>query len=148
MRPYLSHLGYFAEAFDTPDILFKEAHENLDDIDFDTMVGMGLSGSLVVPLLAREFGVNFAIIRKKGESTHDDGQFVGNIGHKWIFVDDFIEQGNTLRTVTKAVRDIEQDFYQMYTNDSQVKCVGAYLYGTPHGATFLPNRTLLTKYAL
>lgn len=96
--------SYFSEAFDDDsDTLVKTARTLLKDVDFDTMVGTGLSGSLVIPVLARAFDVNFAIVRKE-PSPHDSSLVVGRIGQRWLFVDDFVSGGETRRRVKEAVK--------------------------------------------
>lgn len=100
-----SNNGYFADALaDDPSALVRWAEAELRYVDFDTMVGTGLSGTLVVPLLARALGKHFAIIRKPDERSHSRGQiYHGTIGRRWIFVDDFISTGATRGRVILAV---------------------------------------------
>ena len=108
---YSSHASYMDPAFgDLNDI----AHNMLKAFDtypadiygpmpyFDTIVGTGLSGSLVVPHLGRAFGLHWAIVRKN-DGSHSSSQIEGNIGQRWIFVDDFIYSGKTLNRVQSVV---------------------------------------------
>ena len=64
------------------------------------LVGMGLSGAMIVPALAVQMDWPFAIVRKANESTHSylsvEGEFSFN---QYIFVDDFVSEGNTFATV-------------------------------------------------
>lgn len=115
---YKSHSFWLNEAFRDINGVVDKARETLEAVDYDTMVGTGLSGSLVIPVLAREFGKYFAIVRKD-ESRHSDMDIEGQIGHKWIFVDDFIGSGRTRRTVKSSVVGVtgNPDLY-----------VGTYLY--------------------
>jgi orotate phosphoribosyltransferase-like protein len=115
---YKSHAFWLNEAFRDMDGVVNKARETLENVDYDTMVGTGLSGSLVIPVLAREFGKYFAIVRK-GEQRHSTIEVEGQIGHKWIFVDDFISSGDTRNRVKNAVRGVtgNPDLY-----------VGSYLY--------------------
>jgi len=101
--PFNSYFG--AEAFVTPtEVLAARAAHALGAYDYDTMVGTGLSGALVVPLLARALGKHFAIVRKDAESTHSCNQIEGRIGRRWVFVDDFIVSGTTFSRVWQAVK--------------------------------------------
>lgn len=77
-------------------------------VDFDTMVGTGLSGALVIPTLARKMGKFFFIVRKD-ETTHSTKSGEGRIGRKWIFVDDLVYSGATHRRVRKAINAIFED---------------------------------------
>lgn len=102
---YKSHSYWLLDAFRDMDRVVDKARETLSRVDYDTMVGTGLSGSLVIPVLAREFGKYFAIVRKD-ERRHSDLDVEGVIGHKWIFVDDLISLGATRKRVKAAVRGV------------------------------------------
>ncbi len=103
--------------------IVKQASQTLDPLEFDSMVGTGLSGAMVIPLLAYVFDKPFAIIRKETDvDNHSCEKFEGVIQGRWLFVDDFIASGHTLRTVTAAVRDIVGERNKLIT------CVGAYQY--------------------
>lgn len=115
---YKSHAYWLNEAFRDINGVVEKARKTLETVDYDTMVGTGLSGSLVIPVLAREFGKYFAIVRKD-EQRHSDMEVEGRIGHKWIFVDDFISTGATRRTVKSAVKSV--------TNNDDIY-VGTYVY--------------------
>jgi len=73
---------------------------------FDTMVCRGMSGNLVVPIMARTMRKNYLAIRKLGENSHDDGRCVGKLGARWIFVDDFIDSGKTFREAYGSMKKI------------------------------------------
>jgi orotate phosphoribosyltransferase len=128
--------SYFEEAFGSESTLIANAEIALDHVDFDTMVGTGLSGSLVIPVLARHFGVNMAIVRKE-YTPHDDSRIVGRIGHKWLFVDDFISTGSTRIKVIDAVEDVTSQGirtwneyrYQYDIKSFPTTYVGTYEYG-------------------
>lgn len=104
-RPRLlrDHTGYLERAFEEPEQLEAAARERLAKVDFDTMIGRGLSGTLVIPWLARAMGKHWAIVRKPGESSHSTRRVEGVIGQRWIFVDDFISSGQTRRETRAAI---------------------------------------------
>jgi len=119
--------SYFSMAFDDPEKILAPARKALATVTFDTVVGTGLSGALVVPIFAREFGTNFAVVRKPGESNHDIGSIVGRVGDRWLFVDDFIASGATLRRVKAVMADLRQGTWGDPAGiDSEY--VGAWLY--------------------
>lgn len=101
--------GYFGSAFGSAEELCQNAERTLRglNIDFDSMVAIGLSGHMVLPTLARHFDVPFLALRKQGTYTHDDygiGKYGrGEIGKRWVLVDDFICSGETVRTAKKQV---------------------------------------------
>jgi len=90
---------------------YKEAIQDLTLVvkkhNIDTLVGIGLSGALVVPKLAEAVGANWLIIRKEGEITHGTQMGVGVLGERWLFVDDFIATGKSFRMVYKQVNAIQ-----------------------------------------
>lgn len=120
---YRSHASWLNEVFRDMDRVVDKARKTLKDVDYDTMVGTGLSGSLVIPVLAREFGKYFAIVRKD-EKRHSMMEVEGQIRRKWIFVDDFVSSGDTRNRVKDAVK--------LATGNPDLY-VGSYLY---HPNTF------------
>ena len=97
---------YFDQAvFDLSGVL-EAAQRDLANVEFDTLVGTGFSGGIVIPSLALAMGKNFVLIRKEtDDSHHGRGRLVGSLGERWIFVDDFISSGATR---TRVVEKIEQ----------------------------------------
>lgn len=97
--------SYLSAAFDNPTVI-EDRFLNSVDVPFDTIIGTGLSGCLIVPILARSLNVNWAIVRKD-DSSHSVNMVEGKVGDSWIFVDDLIETGNTLKRCIKLVNDLE-----------------------------------------
>lgn len=122
--------GYMNRAYD-PELVIINAREQLADVDYDTMVGTGVSGAIMVPQLARELGKNWLIIRKPTDKSHSDLPAEGMLGDRWIFVDDFIDFGGTKRMVLTAVEEIVKD-YGYYATEDPVTYVGDYLYQRLH----------------
>lgn len=129
MRTFATY--YFDEAIrDLPGVI-ETAKERLDGVDFDTMVGTGFSGGIVIPALALSMGKKFVLIRKEGDdSHHGGGKLVGQLGGRWIFVDDFISTGRTrervIRKIASAVYDtrvtttmVGQYMYQRYWGEEE-----------------------------
>lgn len=121
------------DAFEDPTVLVRRFREALHKAgihpnDFDTLVGTGISGTLVVPVLARALGKDFLIVRKPGDSHHHgsavaEGNF--NDSGKWLFVDDGIGTGTTYSRIRTVVNKLA------YSNGLPDKFGGAYLFG--HG---------------
>jgi orotate phosphoribosyltransferase len=89
--------------FDLPEVI-ETAKERLADVEFDTLVGTGFSGGVVIPSLALALGKKFVLIRKEtDDSHHGKGQLLGELGDRWIFVDDFVSSGVTRKRVIEKV---------------------------------------------
>ena len=114
---------YMDEAvFQLPRVL-KQAQEDLADVDFDTLVGTGFSGGLVIPALALAMGKKFVLIRKEtDDSHHGRGELLGDLGQRWIFLDDFTSSGKTRRRVIEKIEEAAERCFMETT------MVGQYMY--------------------
>ena len=132
-KVYRKHTNYFKKAFDDLAVIADKMLETCaGHVEFDTLVGTGLSGTLVVPYLGRAFGAHWAIVRKD-QNHHDYGPVVGEIGQRWLFVDDFVSMGTTLRRVQSAIDRLERREWDTYaqcyqTTPFPTKYVGTYQY--------------------
>lgn len=98
--------GYMDKALFNLDSVLRRAKKDLLDVDFDTLVGTGFSSGVVIPALALRMKKKFVLIRKDNDdSHHGSGRFLGEMGDRWIFVDDFISSGRTRDRVLGKVRD-------------------------------------------
>jgi orotate phosphoribosyltransferase len=109
----MTNISYSREAFKDMDNLIFRFERDLREANikpFDTIVGTGLSGALVVPTLARATESYFAIVRKPTDSSHSNAPFEGTIGDRWVFVDDFISTGATLVRVVNTIKDASAQY--------------------------------------
>ncbi|WP_100460560.1 phosphoribosyltransferase [Mycobacteroides abscessus] len=98
--------SYYLHAAHDFDSLMQFADEELAGVDFDTLVGTGLSGTIVAPMLARHLGKHFLIVRKDNDGSHSDIPAEGTLGQRWVFVDDFIDTGMTLGRVWNKIQTL------------------------------------------
>lgn len=114
---------YMDEAlFDLPEVI-ETAQKRLARVDFDTIVGTGFSGGVVIPALALAMGKKFVLIRKEtDDSHHGRGKLLGQLGERWIFVDDFVSSGRTRRRVIEKVNEAAAKV------DVDAVMVGEYMY--------------------
>lgn len=103
--------------------VIETAKERLADVDFDTLVGTGFSGGIVVPSLALAMGKKFVLVRKDNDdSHHGGGRLLGDLGRRWIFVDDFAASGRTrARVINKVIEATAAD-------EVNTEAVGEYMY--------------------
>jgi hypoxanthine phosphoribosyltransferase len=113
--------NYFPSFYDD-NLFLTNAKRILKNVDYDTMVGIGLSGVLAVCKLSTAFHKYGLYIRKGGETAHSSWPQEGFIGSKWIFVDDLISTGSTFKVAYERVRDL------IRIRDHKSKFMGAYLY--------------------
>lgn len=126
----LSQNCYFRRAFTDPARFVQNARDVLEEAgnpEFDTIVGTGMSGSLVIPTLARGLGCMWVVIRKEGDGSHSYTNAEGTLGERWLFVDDFISGGGTLRRVRAGVEKAVSR-HQRQDPRFVTAYAGAYLY--------------------
>lgn len=132
----MSHSTYLSHAFDA-DYLereFKRLILSDPAIEYDLLVGTGLSGSLSLSALRARLGVDIAIVRKPGDSEHAHYKIESTrdpYGAKWLFVDDLISSGATQSRVIRAMEGQQGEFK------------GSFLWNPPDGyvsdhAKFVP----------
>ena len=110
---YKHRTRYFRKAFEDLGGIASRLDYALVDVECDTLIGTGLSGALVVPTLARLMGKYWAIVRKPSDINHSGMPIEGEVGRKWVFVDDFVETGQTLQLVKYAVgREVPESHYE------------------------------------
>lgn len=70
-----------------------------------SLVGLGMSGALSVPLISHNSRIPFALIRHAGERTVCSNKWpiVGELRPRAIFIDDLIASGSTIRRAEKIL---------------------------------------------
>lgn len=134
--------------FDLPDVI-ETAKKALAGVDFDTLVGTGFSGSIVIPSIALALGKNFVLIRKEtDDSHHGKGRLVGQLGKKWIFVDDFVATGRTRQRVIDKIDEAIAEYRQIGYTVDETELVGQYMYVNydEKGPQFEPEATAKRGY--
>lgn len=114
----------------------KAFKQKIEPIKFDTLVGTGLSGALLLPKVAQALKVNYLIVRKESDGSHSSNLAEGNLGSRWLFFDDLIDGGSTFNRVYNAVNKITErhndNLHKYYRyldqSDHQTEFVGSYLY--------------------
>jgi hypothetical protein len=98
----------------------------------DTLVGIGISGTIGVVNLARDLGIDYLILRKDGVSAHSSWPAEGRLGKHWLFVDDLISSGTTFAKVWDKMENIKQ------STGFKTEFKGAFLYASPR-SRFVTN---------
>lgn len=119
LTPSFSYTNYAIEFLNSR---MTKPRVTLADVEFDTIVGTGLSGTLVVPRLAKVLKVGWGIVRKEEERSHRERLVEGTLlGKRWLFVDDWVATGSTLRRVLHTMatyctdRGIRTEFAGVYS---------------------------------
>lgn len=88
--------------------LLAEAAETLKDVDFDSFVVTGHSGVIFGSLLAHQLDKKLIVVRKPGVDSHS-WRSVQGVGEfkRYIFLDDLMFQGVTVKRVQDAMKDEE-----------------------------------------
>lgn len=114
---------YMDDAVFNLEEVIETAKKRLANVDFDTLVGTGFSGGIVIPTLALQMGKKFVLIRKEtDDSHHGKGRLLGELGQKWVLVDDFVSSGKTRRRVISKIKEALADY------GTQSEMVGEYMY--------------------
>lgn len=116
---------YMKHAFFDTESILDQARRWLSTVEYDTLVGTGMSGALVIPLIARTLKKRWLVVRKTGVETHSRMLAEGTLGERWVFVDDCIDSGSTYDRVREVVGTLCSQ------QDHEAALVGAYLYN--HG---------------
>ncbi len=122
----------FTDIYDTEKLasIIDTVAARLATMELDTIVGTGLSGAVVVPMVAVRLGKRFAIVRK--EPSKHDSIVEGDISGRAVIVDDWVASGDTIRAILA------------YCND----CVGVYLYAYPSDTKGLGGYTIFKETGL
>ncbi|ORB04352.1 hypothetical protein BST33_00130 [Mycolicibacter minnesotensis] len=122
-----------------PERLLEHARRQLAAVDYDTLVGTGLSGAIAVTELARQLEKWYLVVRKPNDSSHSNLPVEGRLGERWLFVDDLIETGATARWVREKVTEVAKGA------NFRTEMVGAFLYADVWNseAFYGPNSELM-----
>ena len=135
-----SRCDYLSRAFYDTETLATAARAALGDVEFDTMVGTGLSGALVIPRIADALGVAWMVVRKDNDGSHASTRGEGTLGRRWLFVDDFISSGATYKRVQRAILVLAE------LRNFKTEHVGAYEY--EHDEFNAPDARRVRRYII
>jgi len=122
-----------------PEHLMALAQKHIKGVDYDTLVGTGLSGTIAVTELARRLGKKYLIVRKPGDGTHSSLPVEGKLGKRWIFVDDLISTGTTATRVSETIEKVTA------RRGFKTRCVGVFLYADYNDLTFFDADSFMTQ---
>ncbi len=105
----MTHCLYLTQPICDPRGTIDNAVKALQDIEFEAIVCCGLSGLLVAPGVALAMGKRIGIVRKaKDRDNHSEFRVETSMikNDRWVFLDDIICTGSTLRYVREAMEDM------------------------------------------
>ncbi len=111
-----THSSYLHKILNPEKLPATLAHicDGLKDVDFDTLVVTGVSGCLIAGAVANTLRKNILVVRKENDDSHaGTGVYKceGVLGDRWVFIDDLIFSGASLRRVRRAVAEFK-DYYE------------------------------------
>ena len=92
--------------------------KDLREYDFDSIVCCGTSGLLVTPQVCEILNKEIVVVRKDHEKRYSPFIIEGVLGSRFIFLDDLVCSGATLKYVIKNLKE----------EHPYAKCLGAYCY--------------------
>lgn len=92
--------------------------KGLRDYDYDSIVCCGTSGILVAPQVCEILNKEIVIVRKDHEKRYSPFVIEGILGNRFVFLDDLVCSGGTLRHVIKNIKE----------EHPYAKCAGVYCY--------------------
>ena len=92
--------------------------KDLREYDFDSIVCCGTSGLLVAPQVCEILNKEIVVVRKDHEKRYSPFIIEGVLGSRFIFLDDLVCSGATLKYVIKNLKE----------EHPYAKCLGAYCY--------------------
>lgn len=99
---------YIAQAFSEPyrEVVMEHFRRMCDQVRFDAIAATGTSGLLFGPLLAHAFGKKLVVVRKDNDGSHTSTRVEGWAGvERVVFLDDFVDMGETARRVDQKLRE-------------------------------------------
>lgn len=103
-KPTSRHAAYLREVFeDTKTVIARIAHR-LEGRDYDTIVGSGVSGTLLALMLRDRLKKHVAITRKARDGSHSYNMVEGTLGARYVIVDDQVASGNTVNHIVNSIR--------------------------------------------
>lgn len=132
MTDVLDYSDTYMRNVHNPDSLLEQAIHVLEEVEFDTFVGIGLSGTIAAVELARKMGKEYFIIRKPTDGSHSSKPAEGRLGKRWVFVDDLVSSGRTFSRVWDVIEGIRT------SKGFGTEYVGAFLYNDGSYEEFVP----------
>ncbi len=118
-------------------MLGKDIKKNVK-VPVDTLVGVGISGAIVVPRAAEALGMDWVIVRKATDiDAHSNNEWEGFLGKEWLFVDDIISSGATFNRAYQVLKD--------HWASRNSTFVGAYFYHRPE---FMTASEVIKRYLI
>lgn len=107
----ITHVSYSHDGLKPCRTLAAEIRAKVPTRSFDTMVGIGISGALVVPALGRHMRKHWALARKSGVYSHAGNvPFEGTIGSRVLIVDDQVSTGATVAVILGKLAEISERY--------------------------------------
>lgn len=124
------HASYLRDAFEDTDMVIERVAKALEGKDYDTIVGSGVSGAILLLKLRDRFKCNVAVVRKANDGSHSAEHVEGTIGERFVVVDDQVASGGTVKHILRQIRKQLHDREGVY-NMPKFVGVACYCYSGP-----------------
>lgn len=125
----------------------REVVKSLKQLDFDYLIGTGLSGTCIIPTVALRLNKPFAIVRK--DASHGYFQIEGipkeDKQLSYLILDDFVSTGATVDTILTKMK--------AFTQRKDDICIGLFAYkdfyfGFTRYTDLVSSYIILEKYKI
>ncbi len=82
--------------------------------EFAAIAMSGYSSTIIGSVVAAKMRKNICIVRKEDENCHSNYLVEGKPGQTYVFIDDLIASGRTLRRVYESMKQMRSKLYGVY----------------------------------
>jgi hypothetical protein len=103
-EPTTRHAAYLRDVFEETTAVVERIAKRLEGKDYDTIVGTGISGALLLLMLRDRLKKHVAIVRKPHDGSHSYNWVEGTLGARYVIVDDQVASGATVNRIVNTIR--------------------------------------------
>jgi hypothetical protein len=133
------HATYLKDIFLCTDALLGFIETILARHDYDTIVGTGVSGCLLLLPLRERLKKHIAVVRKPRDGSHSFNLVEGTLGSRYVIVDDQVSSGQTVNNVIRAIHRQLHDYEPQHRSIPIPTFVGVCCYASLQDDMIVPS---------